>query len=91
MNGIIATITPRGALVVICIVFSFPSSEEPTKLSPYKCFAFSTNPRTPILTFAISPLASVIGFPVSSDNSLAKRSLFSSTRFTNLYKISPLS
>ena len=91
LNGIIAAITPSGALVVICIVFSFPASLDPTKLSPYKCFAFSTNPRTPILTFATSPLASVIGFPVSSDNNFAKRSLFSSTKSTNLYSISPLS
>ena len=45
----------------------------------------------PILTFAISPLASLIGLPVSCDSKLAKRSLFSSTKSTNLYKISPLS
>ena len=60
-------------------------------LVSYKCFAFSTNPLTPMRTFAISPLASFIGFPVSFDSNVASLSLFSSTKSTNLYNFSALS
>ena len=91
LNGIIAAITPNGYLFVICIVFSCPASVPAGILSPYKCFALSINPLVPILTFAISPLASFIGFPVSLDNKIANLSLFSSTKSTNLYNISALS
>ena len=86
----IAAITPIGYLFVICIVFSLPASCPAGILSLYKCFALSINALTPIRTLATSPLASLIGFPVSAVKSCANLSLFSSTKSTNLYSISAL-